>query len=239
MSNQCNNTNSVKYIIEQEEYSLLETRTFSQQDIAEFLDYAPIELLESLPKETIKAILMYAQTHSYYIKKDMLEILFDHGLVLDYDSALTFAERDMDDRLEILLPKIEYTQEQYVQLWHFNKNCKNLIANYFNDEARKIMNDKYESLKKSYLRNSIPMIVICIMIFCVIVAGTIVAIVSVDPNSGSKSGYIASIIGILVISLFLVSLAIFMILHNVANIFDDMKMLRKYEEVLKYEHTIY
>ena len=168
----CDNTNSVKYIIEHKEYSLFDTRTFSDKDSAEFLLFAPPEQLSNLSERNTRSIFEYAQENLEKLREEMLIPLFEKGLVLNYNSAKLFASKDMVQHLEILLSKYEYTQDQYLELWQdivdeqkygliairCHSKCQKIIPKYFNDEAIDKLRKIYISEKKNLLFGTVMLI---------------------------------------------------------------------------------
>ena len=152
---QCDNTNSIKYIIDREEYSLLIIRNFSQDDLEEFLIYASDGLLEYLPETTMKALIYYAETRPIKINEDLLGALLERGLNLGYGAAEIFTSNNMDGHLEKVLSKLCLTQSQYIKLWRQTAKCKDIIANYFNSEACDILYKEYKKEKIEIILRSI------------------------------------------------------------------------------------
>lgn len=140
---QCDETNSIKYIINKGEYSLLKSKYFSEYDVRDFLTYCTPEIFSSLPKCCVRDIIHHASNIPHKIGKDMLDIFFDNGLVVSTGDIMLFAKENMADHLEKTLSRKNLTQEKYIELW---KNCstetEHIISKYFNDEAFDILREE-------------------------------------------------------------------------------------------------
>ena len=140
---QCDETNSIKYIINKGEYSLLKTRTFSEEDVDEFLTYCTPEIFSLLPKRCVGNIIYHANSKPRNIKKDMLDIFFDNGLSVSYEDIELFVREDMVDHLEKTLSRKNLTQHQYIDLWKISSTkTENIISYYFNNEAFDILREE-------------------------------------------------------------------------------------------------
>ena len=226
---QCDNTNSIKYIIDHEEYSLLKTRNFSQDDLEEFLIYSPSGLLEYLSETTMKALIYYAETRPIKINGGLLDALFERGLNLGYYAAEIFASNNMDGHLEEVLSKLCLTQIQYIKLWHETAKCKDIIAIYFNSEACDILYNEYKKEKKENIFNN-TFYGSFLMFFILI---TIVPFITgiVFLSTADESLHTAGIIFLGIYPLVILMDILWIILYA-CMVHDGIKTLRKYKKVL-------
>ena len=192
---QCDNTNSVKYIIEHKEYSLFKTRTFSDKDSEEFLLFAPPEQLANLSEGNIYPVFRYAQSNPRILREEILVPLFERGFIPTYDFAKTLmlASRNMAPQLEILLSKYDYTQDQYLELWDIGKDkentkCQKIVSKYFNSEAKDKLREKYVS-EKNFLRFiyaifMVPGILLAMCLMAMAIAGIVYLSASINFDTG-------------------------------------------------------
>ncbi len=226
---QCDNTNSVKYIIEKEECSLLKTRNFSHQDAEEFLMYASTDQFRHLTKQSINSIVNFASHNPEIIKEEMLDSLFENGLCLEYTDAKKYTHRNMDGHLDKLLPRLNLTQGQYVDLWCTGTKCKSIISQYFNDEAKDILIKK----RKEYVMGNAINITIIALLTIFFICGSIPMIIVGDlviPKD--KASLPGSIIMIVLGSILLFVSIVPFPLCIIWWIYECAQDIKKYNEIL-------
>lgn len=147
---QCDESNSIKYIIDKGEYSLLKNKKFSEYDVHDFLTYCTPEMFSSLPKCCVRDIIYHANNIPHKIEKNMLDIFFDNGLDVPLEDIGRFANKNMVDHLEKTLSRKKLTQKNYIWIWQeASTGTEHIISKYFNDEAFDILRGE-NSFKRTF-----------------------------------------------------------------------------------------
>ena len=227
---QCDNTNSVKYIIEHKEYSLFETRSFSDKDSEEFLLFASPEQIINLSKVNLYHIFRYARSNPEELREEILVPLLDKGFIPTYDIAVVFINKDMASHLEILLSKYEYTQDQYLELWDTGSaKCQKIVSKYFNNEAKDKLQEEYVSEKKSIWIGMAILTAINITFAMIFMAMVITGIVFLSVPINDYAGGILVAIGLSC----MISFCLPLTFCNASCVREHIAKLRSCKEILE------
>lgn len=158
----CDNTNSVKYIIENNDYMLFQTRKFSDNDALQFAKYGSAEEYRKLP-DSIKSKI-YWQIYDDYCSTNssIFKVFVDEGREIEFRTVCKFAERNMYEHLAIILSKSNFTQHECADLF-FKCNCKksmDIVASYLNGEG-------LENVKNKLRDSMLYVYVTCAIIFLI------------------------------------------------------------------------
>ena len=170
----CDNTNSVKYIIENNDYILFQTRDFSDADALEFAKYGSAEEFQKLPSSVKYKIFWESEKNYCATNSEIFQICMNEGRQMNYNDARVFVEKEMHEHLAILLSKLDLNQHQYANLFLkcVCQKCMCVIASHLNGEGIEIVREKVNGdILCSYITYIILFIILIIISIVVFVYG--------------------------------------------------------------------
>lgn len=170
----CDNTNSVKYIIENNDYILFQTRKFSDADALEFAKYGSAEEFEKLPNSIKYQILRESSNNYCVINSEIFQICVNEELRMNYNDACVLVKKEMHEHLAILLSKLNLTQHQYANLFLkcVCQKCMYVIASHLNGEGIEIVRENLNGdIICSYITYIILFIILILISIVVFVYG--------------------------------------------------------------------
>ena len=131
------NTNSVIYIIENNDNEPHQTRILDDIDIVQFVKYGTLEEFRILSSDVKKRIFALCFKNYFKTNSDIFKICVDAGRYVGYSDACAFAEMNLDVHLTIILSKLNLTQDQYADLFFrcIHQKSMNIVASYLNQEG--------------------------------------------------------------------------------------------------------
>lgn len=158
----CDNTNSVKYIIENNDCTLFQTRIFSDEDARQFAKYGSAEEYLKLSESTKYEIYRQACVDYCSTSSSMFKAFVDEKREIGFYTVRKFAERNMHEHLAIILSKSNFTQHEYANLF-YECSCKksmDIVASYLNGEG-------LENVKNKLRDSMLYVYVTCAIIFLI------------------------------------------------------------------------
>lgn len=175
----CDNTNSVKYIIENNDYILFQTRNFSIEDAIEFAKYGSAEEFQKLPNSVKHKIFWEGSKNYSDMNSEIFQIFINEGKHMvykdvEYDNACIFVENRMHEHLAIILSKLNLTQHHYADLFFHCacQKCMFVIASHLNGEGIEIVREKLNgNIMCSYVTYIVLFIILILISTIVFIYG--------------------------------------------------------------------